>query len=105
MKAKYWEYSLIGKVLQHKVLGLIPTTWKNKQKTKKPKLSRLIMISRIQAASLSFLTSDLPGIILGGDQKFFFHLDLSLVFPPEFVGCFLVLWAENEEEDILSYRL
>lgn len=48
---------------------------------------------------LSFLTGDLPRIILGGDQKLLFHLGIGLVLPPEFVGGFLVLWAENGEEE------
>lgn len=44
-------------------------------------------------------TRNSPCIILGGDQKLLFHLGIGLVLPPEFVGGFLVLWAENGEKE------
>lgn len=58
----------------------------------------LTKIWRIHFATSSLLTGDLPCIILGGDQKLLFHLGVGLVLPPEFIGGFLMLWAENEEE-------
>lgn len=50
-------------------------------------------------ATSSFVTSDLPCVILGRDEKLLFHLELGLVLPPESVGCFLVLWAERGEDE------
>lgn len=53
----------------------------------------------VHFATSSLTPGDLPRIILGGDQKLLFHLSVGLVLPPEFVGGFLMLRAENGEEE------
>lgn len=53
----------------------------------------------VHFATSSLIPGDLQNLILWGDQKLLFHLSISLVLPPEFVGDFLMLWAENGEEE------